>query len=114
MMNAIMGDVPRAGGEILIDGHPLPARSFLVVTAGVCLSPEGRKVFAPLTVYENLQMGAFPLKDRSMVAEQIKKVYHLFPRLEERQNQCRDAVGRRAADACHRKGPYGDAQGNAP
>jgi len=87
MMNAIMGDVPRAGGEILIDGHPLPARSFLVVTAGVCLSPEGRKVFAPLTVYENLQMGAFPLKDRSMVAEQIKKVYHLFPRLEERQNQ---------------------------
>ncbi|HAH68717.1 MAG TPA: ABC transporter ATP-binding protein, partial [Synergistaceae bacterium] len=87
MMSAIMGDVPKAGGEILIDGHPLPSRSFQVVAAGVSLSPEGRKVFAPLTVYENLQMGAFPLKDRSIVSEQIKKVYHLFPRLEERQSQ---------------------------
>ncbi len=87
MMSAIMGDVPRAGGEILINGNPLPSRSFQVVAAGVSLSPEGRKVFAPLTVYENLQMGAFPLKDRSIVSEQIKKVYHLFPRLEERQSQ---------------------------
>jgi branched-chain amino acid transport system ATP-binding protein len=87
MMSAIMGDVPRAGGDILLDGKSLPSKSFQVVTAGVSLSPEGRKVFAPLTVFENLQMGAFPLKDRSLVAEQLKKVYHLFPRLEERQSQ---------------------------
>lgn len=87
MMSAIMGDVPRAGGEILLDGEPLPVKSFQVVTAGVSLSPEGRKVFAPLTVYENLQMGAFPLKNRSQVAEQLKNVYELFPRLEERREQ---------------------------
>ena len=50
LMNAIMGDVPRAGGNILLEGRPLPQKSFQVVEAGVCLSPEGRKVFAPLTV----------------------------------------------------------------
>ena len=87
MMSAIMGDVPRAGGEILLDGMPLPTKSFQVVTAGVSLSPEGRKVFAPLTVIENLKMGAFPIKDRKLVLEQLKKVYDLFPRLEERKDQ---------------------------
>lgn len=87
MMNAIMGDVPRAGGEIFVDGKPLPSKSFQVVEAGVSLSPEGRKVFAPLTVLENLEMGAFPLKDRSGIAEQLEKVYHLFPRLKEREGQ---------------------------
>lgn len=87
MMNAIMGDVPRAGGEILLDGTPLPAKSFQVVAHGVCISPEGRKVFAPLTVRENLEMGAFPLKDRSIVEEQMEKVFNLFPRLKERVSQ---------------------------
>lgn len=87
LMNAIMGDVPRAHGQILLNGMPLPRESYQVVVAGVSLSPEGRKVFAPLTVCENLEMGAFPLKDRSTVADQMKKVFHLFPRLEERRNQ---------------------------
>ena len=87
LMNAIMGDVPRAGGQILLDGNPLPARSFQVVTCGVSLSPEGRKVFAPLTVHENLEMGAFPLSDRSEIEEQMGKVFNLFPRLEERTAQ---------------------------
>ena len=74
MMNAIIGDVPRAGGEIMLDGKPLPKRSFQVVESGICLSPEGRKVFAPLTVLENLQMGAFPIKDRSKIEEQLGKL----------------------------------------
>lgn len=87
LMNAIMGDIPRAGGQILLDGKALPSRSFQVVSAGVCLSPEGRKVFAPLSVRENLEMGAFPLKDRRDMAEQMEKVYTLFPRLKERQDQ---------------------------
>ena len=87
MMNAIIGDVPRVGGDILLDGSPLPSKSFQVVAAGVSLSPEGRKVFAPLTVRENLEMGAFPLKNRSEVSEQMEKVHHLFPRLKEREDQ---------------------------
>ncbi|MDR1944508.1 MAG: ABC transporter ATP-binding protein [Synergistaceae bacterium] len=87
LMNAVMGDATRADGEILLDGRPLPQKSFQVVNAGVSLSPEGRKVFAPLSVHENLEMGAFPLKNRSEVSEQMAKVYSLFPRLEERQRQ---------------------------
>ena len=87
MMSAIMGAVPRAGGEVLLDGNPLPRRSYQIVKAGISLSPEGRRVFAPLTVHENLEMGAFPLSDRSAVAGQFEKVYELFPRLKERENQ---------------------------
>lgn len=87
LMNAIMGDVPRMSGLISLDGVPLPPKSYQVVTAGVSLSPEGRKVFAPLTVYENLSMGAFPIKDRQTVAGQMEKVFSLFPRLKERREQ---------------------------
>ncbi|WP_352402607.1 ABC transporter ATP-binding protein [Synergistes jonesii] len=87
MMNAIMGAVPRASGEILLDGRPLPSKSYLVVKDGVSLSPEGRKVFAPLTVIENLEMGAFPLSDRAGIEKQKEEVFDLFPRLLERKDQ---------------------------
>ena len=87
MMNAIMGDIPRAGGEILLEGKKLPDKSFRVVTEKISISPEGRKVFAPLTVEENLQMGAFPLNDKAQIAAQFAEVYKLFPRLEERKKQ---------------------------
>lgn len=87
LMKAIMGDVSRAHGQILLDGASLPQNSYQVVAAGVSLSPEGRNVFAPLTVYENLEIGAFPIKDRRVVADQMKKIFRLFPRLEERRNQ---------------------------
>ena len=87
MMNAVMGSVPRASGQILLDGKELPAKSYQVVSAGVSLSPEGRKVFAPLTVLENLDMGAFPLSDRSQIEKQKEEVFNLFPRLLERKNQ---------------------------
>ncbi|MCD8234318.1 MAG: ABC transporter ATP-binding protein [Cloacibacillus porcorum] len=87
MMNAIMGDVPSASGEILLDGKLLPHKSYQVVSAGISLSPEGRKVFAPLTVLENLDMGAFPLSDRSQIEKQKEEVFQLFPRLLERKNQ---------------------------
>ncbi|MDR3166177.1 MAG: ABC transporter ATP-binding protein [Synergistaceae bacterium] len=87
LMNAIMGDVKRAGGEITIDGRKLPSKSYQVVNSGISLSPEGRKLFAPLTVRENLEMGAFPLKERTEIEGQIKRVFALFPRLEERERQ---------------------------
>ncbi|GHV29461.1 ABC transporter ATP-binding protein [Synergistales bacterium] len=87
LMNAIVGDVPRAEGIILLEGARLPAKSYQVVAAGVSISPEGRKVFAPLTVHENLEMGAFPIKDRNEVKKLREKIYNLFPRLRERMTQ---------------------------
>jgi branched-chain amino acid transport system ATP-binding protein len=87
LMNAVMGMVPRASGQVTLEGRPLSPRSYQVTSQGVSLSPEGRKVFAPLTVCENLHMGAFPLKDKAKIAGNLRKVYDLFPRLEERCGQ---------------------------
>ncbi|EFQ24689.1 amino acid/amide ABC transporter ATP-binding protein 2, HAAT family [Aminomonas paucivorans DSM 12260] len=87
LMNAVMGSVPRAGGEVFLEGRSLPTKSFQVVTSGVSISPEGRKVFAPLTTYENLRMGAFPQKSETDIQGDLRKVYDLFPRLEERKDQ---------------------------
>lgn len=87
MMNAIMGDIPRQSGSIKLNGKELPQQSFRVAEQEISISPEGRRVFAPLTVYENLIMGSFPLKDRREVKKQLAEVYRLFPRLEERKNQ---------------------------
>jgi branched-chain amino acid transport system ATP-binding protein len=87
LMNAIMGNVKRQSGQVLFDGNPLDGQSFQIVTKGISLSPEGRKVFAPLTVYENLMMGAFPVKDKEKVKKDLEWVYTLFPRLRERMGQ---------------------------
>ena len=87
LMQAIMAQVPREGGEIYLNGIPLSNKSFQVVSQGIALTPEGRKVFAPLTVYENLMMGAFPRKDREKIPEDLTWVFSLFPRLEERREQ---------------------------
>ena len=87
LMNAVMGMVAYQGGSVELAGEKLSKRSFEVVTAGVSLSPEGRKVFAPLTVYENLMMGAFPQKERDSIETDLRKIFNLFPRLEERREQ---------------------------
>lgn len=87
MMNAIMGVVPRKSGDVFLDGKKLPKKSFQIVKAGVSLSPEGRKCFAPLTVLENLEMGAFPLEDKAIIERQREGVFKLFPRLLERKDQ---------------------------
>ena len=84
LMNAIMAMVRREKGDVFLGGAALEARSYKVVQQGVSLSPEGRKVFAPLTVLENLQMGAFPRGKDSKVDEDLEWVFSLFPRLKER------------------------------
>ncbi|NMD17758.1 MAG: ABC transporter ATP-binding protein [Synergistaceae bacterium] len=87
LMNAIIGNVKREEGTLLLDGEPLAGRSYQAVAQGVSLAPEGRKVFAPLTVHENLMMGAFPIKERSKIGEDLDWVFTLFPRLKERKDQ---------------------------
>ena len=58
-----------------------------VVKMGIAQSPEGRRLFPRMSVYENLQMGAFQRTDRSTLDEDVERVYQLFPRLQERKNQ---------------------------
>lgn len=72
-----------------------------IVSMGMAHVPEGRRVFAELSVYENLKLGAYTRKDKNEIAESLAKVYKSFPRLEERKPACRNVKRRRAADACN-------------
>jgi len=86
LMAAITGTIARRAGEILVDGKNLVAeKSHAIVAQGVALVPEGRLVFAPFTVEDNLRLGAIRL--RGELAERHALVYGLFPRLAERRRQ---------------------------
>ena len=85
---AISGLVKPSQGEILFDGKPLhKLHAHQVVHAGISQSPEGRRVFGTLTVQENINLGAFIVRDKEKIAQTRKWIYELFPRLEERKNQ---------------------------
>ena len=62
-------------------------RPHQIVGLGICQSPEGRRVFARMTVHENLEMGAFSRTDKTGLAADYERVYTLFPRLRERTAQ---------------------------
>jgi branched-chain amino acid transport system ATP-binding protein len=75
-------------GTVRLDGRDLSqVPSHHLVTMGIVQVPEGRRVFARLTVEENLRMGAFTIKDKDVVADGIERGYAMFPRLKERSKQ---------------------------
>ncbi len=83
-LRAIMGLVRASGGEVRYQGEPTRSRpTHQLVREGLVLVPEGRIVFANLSVRENLEMGAYSRRDRG-IASDYEKVYALFPRLKER------------------------------
>ena len=87
-LHAISGILPAASGKIMYNGVNLtktPAHN--IVKLGMSHVPEGRRVFAQLSVYENLLMGAYTRKDKDGIKEDLLKIYERFPRLEERKNQ---------------------------
>jgi branched-chain amino acid transport system ATP-binding protein len=88
-MAAITGTIPRRSGEILFDNVNLAReQSHAIVARGVALVPEGRLVFAPFTVTDNLRLGAVRLAGgRDAVQERFEFVFELFPRLRERRGQ---------------------------
>lgn len=86
-MKTILGLVQPRNGEVLFEGKRIDGRSTRdIVTMGVAPVPEGRRVFAKLTVLDNLKMGAWTRKDRE-IQQDIDRVYTLFPRLAERKSQ---------------------------
>lgn len=75
-------------GEISLDGLNLRnIASHKIVAHGVAQVPEGRRVFAELSVQENLELGAYVVKDKAQAAANLERVYQRFPRLEERKKQ---------------------------
>ena len=93
----------RAAGRIALRRRATsPARRAFTSCArrGLAMVPEGRGIFAQLTIEENLAMGAYARNDRAGVRADVERVFTLFPRLKERRRaDRRHAVGRRAADA---------------
>lgn len=87
-LRAISGLIKARGGKVRYDGEDitnLPAHA--IVARGLCHVPEGRMVFANLTVEENLRMGAYLRKDKPGVAADMEFGYEMFPRLRERRHQ---------------------------
>ena len=87
LLNAVSGFLKPTQGEILYKGAKLPRRPDLVVKSGICHVPEGRLIFANLSVTDNLVLGAYLRNDRKAVEEDIGKVFSIFPRLKEREKQ---------------------------
>jgi len=86
-LRCLSGLVPAApGSRICFDGREITGRpAHEIVAAGICQSPEGRRIFAGLTVEENLHLGAFA--QRRVSRDDLEHVYALFPRLSERRTQ---------------------------
>lgn len=87
-LHTVTGLLSPKSGHVLFEGKDItkvPAHK--IVSMGMAHVPEGRRVFAELSVYENLKMGAYTRKDKNEIEESLKNVYKRFPRLEERKNQ---------------------------
>ena len=87
LLNTITGFLKPASGEVVFKGHPVGRNPAKIVKMGICHVPEGRLVFANLTVQDNLQLGAYLRNDRKQIAVDLERVYMLFPRLRERMKQ---------------------------
>ena len=84
-LRTITGLVKAASGSIQWNGEELLGKSIdKIVGSGIAMSPEGRRVFADMSVLENLRIGAYLRKDKEGIEKDVQWVYSLFPRLEER------------------------------
>ncbi|MDF2568896.1 MAG: livF 2 [Sporomusa sp.] len=87
LMMTLAGLLEPASGKIVYEGNPLSSKAYEVVGQGVCLVPERRRLYANLTVKENLLMGAFLRKDKDGILADLEKMYQLFPIMKERLKQ---------------------------
>ncbi|MCI8689226.1 MAG: ABC transporter ATP-binding protein [Oscillibacter sp.] len=84
-LRTITGLVKASSGSITWNGEELLGKSIdKIIGAGIAMSPEGRRVFADMSVLENLRIGAYLRNDKAEIEKDIQWVYKLFPRLEER------------------------------
>ena len=87
-LQTITGMIPSKAGTIIYDGKDITRTpGHKLVPMGIAHVPEGRRVFAELTVLQNLKLGAYTRSDKGEVEETLKMIYRRFPRLEERKNQ---------------------------
>ncbi|MBO4317063.1 MAG: ABC transporter ATP-binding protein [Mailhella sp.] len=92
-IRCVTGEIKPKEGTVKFRGEDLaPYPVNRIVSMGISCSPEGRNVFGNLTVYENLRMGGFLVKDRAVAEQRIDWVFGLFPRLAERRKQLAESL----------------------
>ena len=88
MMQSVVGIIPKRSGTVLFDGQDITKMPcHKIVQLGMTQVPEGRRIFQELTVYENLMMGAYTVRDQQQFKVDLESVFERFPRLAERRNQ---------------------------
>ena len=88
MMQSVVGIIPKRSGTVIFNGQDITKTPcHKIVQLGMTQVPEGRRIFQELTVYENLMMGAYTVKDQQQFKTELESVFERFPRLAERRNQ---------------------------
>ena len=87
-MQSVIGLLPKKAGSVVFNGNDITKMScHKIVQSGMTQVPEGRRIFQELTVYENLMMGAYTIKDQQRFKADLEHIFDRFPRLAERRNQ---------------------------
>lgn len=87
-LQTITGLIPAKAGKIFYEGNEITKTpGHKLVSMGIAHVPEGRRVFAELSVLQNLKLGAYTRNDKTELEETLKRIYERFPRLEERKKQ---------------------------
>lgn len=87
-LHAVSGIVKKAAGSVVFEGEDITASApDMIVRRGIVQSPEGRRIFANLTVRENLEMGAYTRRGAAEIRRDMERVFDTFPRLRERARQ---------------------------
>ncbi|HEY5799699.1 MAG TPA: ABC transporter ATP-binding protein [Burkholderiaceae bacterium] len=85
---AICGQIPKISGSVKLHGEELLGKpAYKIAAAGIAHCPEGRHIFGPMSVDENIRLGAYTRKDKAAIAEDVERMYAMFPRLRERRAQ---------------------------
>ena len=88
MMQSIVGLIPKKNGSVVFDGHDITKTPcHKIVKLGMTQVPEGRRIFQELSVYDNLLMGAYTVRDQQRFKADLEATFERFPRLAERRNQ---------------------------
>ena len=88
MMQSVVGIIPKRNGSVIFDGQDITKTPcHKIVKLGMTQVPEGRRIFQELSVYENLMMGAYSVKDQQQFKEDLESAFERFPRLAERRKQ---------------------------
>lgn len=87
LLKCLSGEKKFLNGSIIFDGKPLPSKPYQVVENGMVIVPEGRQIFYKLSVKDNLKVGCCLRNDKDGIRKDFERVYAMFPRLKERENQ---------------------------